>query len=241
MSRALLVVCLCALAAAGCGGVTSSDSAKDDGDASAAPFSLEKRQAGALAQSMLIRPADLPQWIRKAGENDSVENRKLPKACKRLGEPPRGWIMGEAESPIFAKFPERAFVASGAALFETEEKARRAFARMVRAARSKQGQECFLASARSGGAGAGISFDRPRVRKLGYRLADRSWGFRWTLRVRGDSGSKMYLTLVFLQERQADSFVLTGRFTEPFERELEMRLGRLVAKRMRVAQDAQAS
>jgi hypothetical protein len=247
MSRAFLAVCLSALAAAGCGVVASSNPVENDRAASAAPFSLEKPQARALARSMLIRPTDLPQWGKEAGgqqvsARDLVKNTKLPDVCDRLGELPPRWIMGEALSPVFLKFPERAFVGSGASLFKTEAQARKAYARVVRATRGKRGRACILASARSGGAEVGISFDRPRIRPVAYRLGERSWGFRWSLRVTGHPFLKrVYLTLVYVHERQAASFVITGRYTRPFERELEVRLGRIVAKRMRAAQDAQTS
>jgi hypothetical protein len=248
MSRAFLAVCFSALAATGCGVVASSNPAGDDGEASAAPFSLGKPQARALARSMLIRPTDLPRWGKEDGgkqvnASEAIRNTKLPDPCDRLGKLPDRWIMGEALSPIFLKFPERAFVASGAWLFRTEAEARKAFARTVRAARGKRGQACFLATLRSGGAEAGISFNRQRVRPIRYQLAQQAWGFRWDLRVGGAAAflKRVDTAFVFMQERQAVSFMVTGRYTEPFDRELEVRLGRLVAKRMRAAQDAQTS
>jgi hypothetical protein len=232
--RALLATSVLALALAGCGLTEPSGHHAPSVEPTGQPIRLTKADAKAAARAMLLRSSDLPGWAKV-----SIPNQQTPGACRGLDG--RQWLkalLAQAQS-AFKEQDEGGVVLSYAAIARNESQARRIFASWARIMNGKRGRRCFSGSFKEGVAKAGGSSEGPRLASLGYQVGERSSGFRMAFMVRArDVSIRGYVSLVFFQQGQGLGFFLSSHAFTPFPRDDEVRLARLSAKRMELAQDA---
>jgi hypothetical protein len=243
---------LLALVVAGCGAIGPSSSDGESAEAAKKQtLRLTKSQAKDTATAMLVRPSDLPSgWSEADGNN----RRNTKKASYLRASGADRWcrrfltkkvpMLADEESPTFVNDLQGGFVGSAAAIFTSQKEARKAYRFFVRALRSTAGRNCVFAPLRHGSDGSSVSFGKGHVRPLAYRVGERSWGFRSSFRIHTRCGCATgYFAFLVIHERQAASWVLSGRFSRPLSKELERQIARRVAERMKLAQaarDAQA-
>lgn len=231
MKRAAFASSLFALLLAGCGAADpSTDERGGASDRTNAPLRFTKAEAKATAKAMLLQGSDLPSgW----GEEKRARSSEDDESCRRL---PGDHLptLAQAVSPLFVNVGEEAFITSSAAIFASQERARRAYRFFVRGIRSKAGERCIARSFRKGAGGGSVGALTP----LKYRVGERSAGFRAKFHLHTVCGcTRGYFSFVLIQERQAAAWILFGRAsTRPLRYEREV--ARRVAKRMRLAQEA---
>jgi hypothetical protein len=220
-----------AVASTGCGAAPSST-----GDARAArksqtPLRLTGVQARRMASAMLIQASDLPDWMKT-----TLAEAEVPNSCFRVGGPVVRAV-GRAES-AFENEDDAAVAASLAFVFPNEPKARRWFGGAAQMD-TKGGRQCLSDSFMSGLSRASVRVDAPRIGRIRYRVGARSWGVRmWSHVHKGARTARVHLSVVATQQGQAVGLVFVGQAFRPFPRASEVRLARVVAARMKRAQNA---
>ena len=227
MPRAFLVLSL-ALVVSACGAIGP----RGEDDAARAQqherIAFTKSTARQTAKAMLVQDADLPGgWgeERKQGRPTEVDCEGVPRDVRPLAG---------AMSSMFVSSDDEAALASAAAVYPSERRARRAFARLVEGFRSRAAEECFARAFRNRTRGGEVG---PFTR-VPYRAGDRAAGFRAKFHIHTVCGClRGAFSFVLIQERQATAWIVTARTSTrlaPYERAVASR----VARRMRLAQAA---
>lgn len=168
----------------------------------------------ARAKAMLLRKADLPR-----GFVASLDTPESDFYCKALDESDLT-LTGEAESPNFSRVT--VFIASLAQVYESVGDANASWRRGT----SPAGERCirdefakdseFLSLRR-------LSFPRVAPLTVAYRLTGRTQGVGF------------YLDFAVLQRSRAQAAIVFGSAVAPVRKAEEVRLARIVAKRMATA------